>query len=634
MKGLIKNLSYFLLFVPILLFGQANIEQCGTMPAYQDRLNNDPGYRAFHDSFLNMPQDPQNAQRIACDGANTIVVPVAFHFDASFTCANTDCLMRKIEAQLDILNYSFGDLTNDPNIVAMNNACPSDYPIADVSSGTCIEFCIAVPPANNGQGLIPGCDPAVTVGAFCGGINFCGAGAGPAWAGILNIFIVDATGGLLGVADGIPGAGNGDGVTVTDGAFGGVENGDACTSGNTLDNFNNFNRGGTLIHEIGHYLGLFHIWGDDGGACTGNDSPNSGPFNVNDTPNQGNNNGNICPTIPTSCAGLVNSCGSTDYWHNYMDYTCDQRTFQFTDDQAQVMNYWANRLFGTSQAQCYGQPLASLPSACDNTSCCLFEATPDLSNDTCNADGSEATVTINIVDGIGNITFDNPNVTGSGPSYELVVPIDGGNCGEVTIEITDEGTFESLSGNVEILSPPSIAGSITTVAYNDAASWGIDATTVSPCVSGVLVGVDDGVAPGTDFCEPTPPATPTAAQCAGIAGNIAVIDRGNCNFTDKAENAQACGATAVIICNNDTANPDDVVTMAGTSVNPVTIPTIFLSYNECQALYAEMALGDVEMCIGAPTGVPCVKTITFDTCDFTCVDCDSNNGVIDIKIRN
>lgn len=632
MRNIIKLLC-FLLCTPFFFYAQS-VEQCGTDVGFKNRLANDPGYKDFIDRFSGMTEDPANSNRIACDGANTIRVPVAFHFDESFSCANPTCLMQKIDAQLEVLNDAFGDLTTTANIIAMDAACPTEYPIGAVSSGTCIEFCMAVPPVNNGQGLIPGCDPAVTVGAFCGGINFCGAGAGPAWAGILNIFIVDAGGGLLGVADGIPGAGNGDGVTVTDGAFGGLENGQVCSSGNTLDNFNNFNRGGTLIHEIGHYLGLFHIWGDDGGACTGNDSPNSGPFNVNDTPNQADNNGNICPAIPTSCTGLVASCGSTDWWHNYMDYTCDQRTFMFTDDQAQVMNFWANQLFGSTTAICSDTPLTALPTTCDNTSCCTFVPTPDVATASCNSDGTQATVTINIIDAFGNITFDNPNVSGASPTYQIDVPV-GAGCGPITLILTDNGTLESLSGNVEVVAPASIAGPISNVGYN-AADWGIDGTQVSPCVSGILTSVNDGTGTLTDFCEPTPPATPTATQCAGLAGSIAVIDRGICTFTDKVTNAQACGATAVIICNNDTANPDSVIPMGGTSAIPITIPSIMLSFNECQTIYAEMALGDVEMCIGAPTPTPCERTITFNSCDISCDPsaCNANNGTIQILIGN
>ena len=51
-----------------------------------------------------------------------------------------------------------------------------------------------------------------------------------------------------------------------------------------------FNLGRTTTHEIGHWLDLYYIWGDDGAGCWGTD-------NVDDTPNQGGSNIG-CPTFP------------------------------------------------------------------------------------------------------------------------------------------------------------------------------------------------------------------------------------------------------------------------------------------------------------------------------------------------
>ena len=248
---------------------------------------------------------------------------------------------------------------------------------------------------------------------------------------------------------------------------------------------------------------------------------------------------------------------------------------------------------------------------------CGFEATADVVNYTCNGDGTAA-VTINVNNPVGDISFDNPDVTAITPNveYTINVPV-GAGCGVTTI-VASENADISLGPIVEITSPPSIAGSVLTVGTNAFPDWGIDINTVTPCVSGILVAPTDGTAPENDFCEPTPPATPTAAQCANIAGNIAIIDRGACPFTTKAENAQACGAVAVVICNNDTAAPDAVITMAGTSIGAVTIPAVFLSYNQCQAIYMELANGDVSVCIGAPIDVPCEQTITIDACAFDC----------------
>jgi hypothetical protein len=58
-------------------------------------------------------------------------------------------------------------------------------------------------------------------------------------------------------------------------------------------------------------------------------------------------------------------------------------------------------------------------------------------------------------------------------------------------------------------------------------------------------------------------------------------------FLTKALNAQAAGAIGVIVCNNDTDNPDDVINLGGNDGCAVTIPTVMLSYNDCQTIRME-----------------------------------------------
>ncbi len=57
-----------------------------------------------------------------------------------------------------------------------------------------------------------------------------------------------------------------------------------------------------------------------------------------------------------------------------------------------------------------------------------------------------------------------------------------------------------------------------------------------------------------------------------LTGKIAIIDRGECNFTTKVINAQNQGAIGVIICNVN----DDVIIMGGDDPG-ITIPSIFLA---------------------------------------------------------
>ncbi|WP_404383321.1 M28 family metallopeptidase [Knoellia locipacati] len=89
---------------------------------------------------------------------------------------------------------------------------------------------------------------------------------------------------------------------------------------------------------------------------------------------------------------------------------------------------------------------------------------------------------------------------------------------------------------------------------------------------------------------PTAPAGQTVSACdasafAGFpAGNIALVQRGTCNFGLKAQLAQAAGASAVIVMNE--GQPGRTAAVAGTLGGPgVTIPVVGASY----AVGAELA---------------------------------------------
>lgn len=82
----------------------------------------------------------------------------------------------------------------------------------------------------------------------------------------------------------------------------------------------NSGNGSTAVHEIGHYFGLSHPWGNVGG-CSDDDG-------LSDTPN--------CSGPTYTCSNSATSCGVTTQVENFMDYTdCNM---MFTVQQASVMN--------------------------------------------------------------------------------------------------------------------------------------------------------------------------------------------------------------------------------------------------------------------------------------------------------
>ncbi len=134
----------------------------------------------------------------------------------------------------------------------------------------------------------------------------------------LNLWACNLGQGLLGYAQFPGGNPATDGVVILYSAFGSRKlypSGTYTTS---------YDLGRTASHEVGHWMNLRHIWGDDNGACSGSDL-------VDDTPNQGAENYG-CPSFPhVSCSN------SGDMSMNYMDYTDDACMYMFSKGQASRM---------------------------------------------------------------------------------------------------------------------------------------------------------------------------------------------------------------------------------------------------------------------------------------------------------
>lgn len=77
----------------------------------------------------------------------------------------------------------------------------------------------------------------------------------------------------------------------------------------------NYNQGKTLVHEVGHWVGLYHVFQ---GGCSG-----QGDY-VDDTPPQSTAT-NGCPSYQDSCSG-----GGPDSVTNFMDYSYDSYMTKFS----------------------------------------------------------------------------------------------------------------------------------------------------------------------------------------------------------------------------------------------------------------------------------------------------------------
>ncbi len=212
----------------------------------------------------------------------------------------------QINSQIEVLNKDFRK--TNPDIASLPGV------FAPLAADARIEFKLAEKdPANSPTNGITRTSTVSASFIDDDKVKSATTGGHDAWPSdkYLNLWVCPLGGGLLGYAQ-FPG-----GPTATDGV---VIN---CTAFGTIGTAAApFNLGRTATHEIGHFLNLNHIWGDDGSACSGTDF-------VGDTPNQAGPNYGT-PAFPhVTCSNGPNG----DLFMNYMDYVDDQAMFMFTAGQ-------------------------------------------------------------------------------------------------------------------------------------------------------------------------------------------------------------------------------------------------------------------------------------------------------------
>ena len=278
---------------------------CGTMSVHYRLLTTDLTYarnrREIEDRSLEYARRGIDAAR-----AGIAVIPVVVHVVHNPSSPEQNISEAQIRSQIDVLNRDFRK--QNPDIVSIPAA------FQPVAADTRIEFVFATtdPNGNPTNGITR---TTTTATGFIDDdrVKSVATGGANPWSSdrYLNIWVCLLNGGLLGYAQFPGGPAATDGVVITHTGFG--------TTGTAAAPFN---LGRTATHEIGHWLNLRHIWGDDGNGCNGSDF-------VDDTPNQAGANTGL-PSFPhVTCSNAPNG----DMFMNYMDYTDDAGMFMFTTGQ-------------------------------------------------------------------------------------------------------------------------------------------------------------------------------------------------------------------------------------------------------------------------------------------------------------
>lgn len=316
----------------------AQAQQSPTVPhrclydhAVMQREGRYPGYKAAADaSFL----DAQAlGELLARQGHRSVyTVPVAVHVVWKEAAENlSEC---KIIEQIDILNEDYQRLNADTaNLRAI---------FAGVAGNPQIQFRLDTIIWKQTTATFGSAGPFPDIDAF-DNVKSSSTGGSDALAttDYLNIWVCSlGNSGVLGYA--YPPAGlshwpadsdaptpEEDGVVLDYRIIG--RSGEYSIQGTTL-----YTQGRAATHEVGHYLGLRHIWGDGFGAIFGVPDCNA-TDGVNDTPTQGMGSNFACNPNQNTC-GAGSAGDLPDMIENYMDYSEESCQNTFTIGQVAIQH--------------------------------------------------------------------------------------------------------------------------------------------------------------------------------------------------------------------------------------------------------------------------------------------------------
>ncbi len=350
-----KNLFYLIVIMAFLspfTSTAQEITRCAADEYHAEKMKN-PEYAQKFRAIDRLIREKAKYRSPSC--SDPIILPVAVHWNGNITNANMTCLMDIIDKQIDILNEDFGGYNTDiDNYCNHSSNCPAEFAPNALGGGTCVQFCIATQNHPASAGLSNG-DYAMTFGQYNFPPQEQTEPEAPDWAGYVNFFVSDVSPpgytNLLGLAPLGGGANpNGNGIFVTSNSFGGDNY--SCTSGVAINGSSQYGLGRTATHETGHYFDLPHVFSTSEQNPTPPADCSSDNDDIADTPLQSWANYGVHTVDYNNCeSDAHNTCGTQDFFFDFMDYGDDIVLYMFTSTQSDIINATATE--GVNSANPY-----------------------------------------------------------------------------------------------------------------------------------------------------------------------------------------------------------------------------------------------------------------------------------------